>query len=271
MAKILVIDDESGIREVLCDSLHIAGFETAAAADGFDALKLMREESFNLIIADINMPRMDGYELLTRMREMGNETPALMLTARHDSQDVTRGFKLGADDYVTKPFRLEELILRVNAILRRSGGKAEATALIVGPLELLDEKHIVTLNGQVVDLSPTEFKLLRYLMQRPNKTLRKETLLDAVWGMGFATNATVVDTYIFYLRRKLHTDTWQGIKTVRGIGFMITADGTGGTDGADSAGGALSAGSRGGGHDAPHGGGHDAPHGGGHDAQGPES
>ena len=222
MAKILVVEDEAGIREVLSDALHIAGLETTIASDGFDAIKRLRDETFDLIIADINMPRMDGYEMLERMRELGNETPALLLTARHDNEDVNRGFRLGADDYVTKPFRLEELILRVQAILRRTTPKTGTEPLSIGPVVLHDESHSVTLDGQPIELSPTEFKLLRYLLQRPNKAVRKEVLLDAVWGMGFATNATVVDTYIFYLRKKLHTDAWQGIKTVRGIGFLIT-------------------------------------------------
>jgi two-component system OmpR family response regulator len=223
MAKILVVDDEVGIREMLSDALGLAGFECEVAIDGFDALKMLRSDPVDLIICDINMPRMNGYELLERIREQGNDTPALMLTARQDRNDVTHGLKLGADDYVTKPFGLEELILRVNAILRRSGRAEENnTKLRVGPVELDDASHEVHLDGKYVDLSPTEFKLLRYLMRQPKKAIRKEVLLDAIWGYGFATGATVVDTYISYLRKKLHTPTWQGIKTIRGIGFVIT-------------------------------------------------
>lgn len=223
MVQILVVDDEVGIRNMLSDALHIAGFDTVTAVDGFDALKALRENQVDLIIADINMPRMDGYEFLNRIREQGNQTPALMLTARHDRADVTHGLKLGADDYVTKPFGLEELILRVNAILRRTrAGKEDAAGLAVGPVELFEDSHEVRLNGELVDLSPTEYKLLRHLMLAPRKVQRKEQLLDAIWGLGFATGATVVDTYISYLRKKLHTQTWEGIKTVRGIGFMIT-------------------------------------------------
>lgn len=227
MAKILVVDDESGIRDVLCDGLHLAGFETLTAVDGFDALKILRDEPVDLIIADINMPRMDGYQLLTKLREQGDNTPALLLTARHDRLDVTKGLRLGADDYVTKPFGLEELTLRVKAILRRTNGVAEETALVLGPIQLFDSSHSVLLNGESVELSPTEFKLLRYLLKQPKKVVRKEVLLDAIWGMGFATGATVVDTYISYLRKKLHTPDWQGIKTVRGIGFLITDEPSG--------------------------------------------
>ena len=240
MAKILVVDDEAGIREMLSDALSLAGFEVTVAVDGFDAVRAVREggpDGVDLIIADINMPRMDGYELLARLRGQGNDTPVLMLTARQERGDVTHGLKLGADDYVTKPFGLEELILRVNAILRRSGklgADGESVRLTVGPVSLDESSHEVTLDGAVVDLSPTEFKLLRYLMGQPRKAIRKEVLLDAIWGYGFATGATVVDTYISYLRKKLHTDSWQGIKTIRGIGFTITDDagaGAAGTSG----------------------------------------
>ncbi|MFM5904952.1 MAG: response regulator transcription factor [Micrococcales bacterium] len=222
MTKILVVDDEVGIREMLHDALSLAGFQVILSADGFDAVKLLRETSVDLIIADINMPKLDGYQMLERLRENGVNTPALLLTARHDRADVAKGFRVGADDYVTKPFSLEELVLRVNAILRRTSGFQGQTSLKVGPLELIDESHQVLLDSNPVELSPTEYRLLKYLMERPEKVVRKEILLDAIWGMGFATGATVVDTYISYLRKKLHTDTWAGIKTVRGVGFQIT-------------------------------------------------
>ena len=140
--------------------------------------------------------------------------------------DVTRGLRLGADDYVTKPFGLEELMLRIAAILRRTkgAGDTEAADIICGPIVLNEDRHTVTLNGTPVDLSPTEFKLLYELMIKHGKVVTKATLLDVVWGMAFAANATVVDTYISYLRKKLHTDNFEGIKTVRGIGFQIVAE-----------------------------------------------
>lgn len=211
---------------MICDALRLSGYAPAEAADGFIALKWLRENSVDLIISDINMPNMDGYELLERLRTLGDETPALMLTARGERADVTRGLRLGADDYVTKPFGLEELMLRIAAILRRTMSSSEAVAedIVCGPLVLNEDRHTVTLHGKPVDLSPTEFKLLYELMIKQGKVVTKTTLLDVVWGMAFAANATVVDTYISYLRKKLHVDGYEGIKTVRGIGFQIVAE-----------------------------------------------
>ena len=211
---------------MICDTLRLSGFEPFEANDGFLALKWLRENSVDLVITDINMPNMDGYELLERMRALGDDTPALMLTARGERADVTRGLRLGADDYVTKPFGLEELMLRIAAILRRTKGSSDAASadIVCGPVVLNEDRHTVTLNGKPVDLSPTEFKLLYELMIKGGKVVTKTTLLDVVWGMAFAANATVVDTYISYLRKKLHVDGFEGIKTVRGIGFQIVAD-----------------------------------------------
>ena len=211
---------------MICDTLRLSGYAPFEAADGFLALKWLRENSVDLIISDINMPNMDGYELLERLRALGDETPALMLTARGERGDVTRGLRLGADDYVTKPFGLEELMLRIAAILRRTLGSGDDAAadIVCGPVVLNEDRHSVTLHGKPIDLSPTEFKLLYELMIKQGKVVTKATLLDVVWGMAFAANATVVDTYISYLRKKLHTDNFEGIKTVRGIGFQIVAE-----------------------------------------------
>jgi two-component system OmpR family response regulator len=227
-ARILVVDDEPGVRDMICDTLRLSGYEPFEANDGFLALKWLRENSVDLVITDINMPNMDGYELLERMRAIGDETPALMLTARGERGDVTRGLRVGADDYVTKPFGLEELMLRIAAILRRTmvSGDAGSADIVCGPIVLNEDRHTVTLHGNPVDLSPTEFKLLYELMIKDGKVVTKATLLDVVWGMAFAANATVVDTYISYLRKKLHTDEFDGIKTVRGIGFQLVAEAT---------------------------------------------
>ena len=221
-ARILVVDDEPGMRDMLADALSLAGYQTKTAVDGFDALKLVRAEKFDLVISDVNMPRMNGFDLLQDLREHKDETPVILLTARGDRNDVTAGLKFGADDYVTKPFGLEELTLRVAAILRRTrAGARNNTVHECGPITIDEERHAVTMNGTAVELSPTEFRLLLELVERQGKVVTKSHLLDRVWGMGFATGATVVDTYISYLRKKLHTEDWQGIKTVRGIGFQI--------------------------------------------------
>jgi two-component system OmpR family response regulator len=219
---ILVVDDEAGVRELLGDALRIAGFETATAQDGMSALTAIRNKKPDLLIIDINMPLMDGFELVERLRSMGDNTPALMLSARADRVDVTRGLTLGADDYVTKPFGLEELLLRVKAILRRSQiSENVSTELRCGPILVIESSHTVKFNEEIIDLSPTEFRLLQVLVENKNRVLSKSLLLDEVWGITFESESTVADTYISYLRKKLHKDGFEGIKTVRGVGFVI--------------------------------------------------
>jgi two-component system OmpR family response regulator len=219
---ILIVDDEAGVRELLGDALRIAGFETSTASDGMSALTSIRNKKPDLLIIDINMPLMDGFELVERLRSTGDNIPALMLSARADRADVTRGLTLGADDYVTKPFGLEELLLRVKAILRRSQiSTSTGTDLSCGPIKLDEASHTVTFAGELVDLSPTEFRLLQVLVENKNRVLSKSLLLDEVWGITFESESTVADTYISYLRKKLHRDGFEGIKTVRGVGFVI--------------------------------------------------
>ena len=219
---ILIVDDEAGVRELLGDALRIAGFETSTASDGMSALTAIRNKKPDLLIIDINMPLMDGFELVERLRSTGDNTPALMLSARADRADVTRGLTLGADDYVTKPFGLEELLMRVKAILRRSQiSTSSSTDLICGPIKLDEASHTVTFAGELVDLSPTEFRLLQVLVENKNRVLSKSLLLDEVWGITFESESTVADTYISYLRKKLHRDGFEGIKTIRGVGFVI--------------------------------------------------
>lgn len=222
---IMVIDDEAGVRELLGDALKLAGFETIAAPDAMVAQTLLRTNKPDLLIVDINMPMMDGFEFIERIRTNGDNTPALMLSARGDRADITRGLTVGADDYVTKPFGLEELVLRVRAILRRSQfTEAVPTSLKLGPITLDEASHKVTFNDEVVDLSPTEFRLLHVLLESKGRVLSKSYLLDEVWGINFETETTVVDTYISYLRKKLHRDGFEGIRTVRGVGFQLQLD-----------------------------------------------
>ena len=221
-ARILVVDDEDVLREMLGDALRLSGFEVLEAADGSKALTVLQSGKVDLIISDVNMPGMDGYEMLSHLRAQGDETPAIMLTARRERADVTKGLKLGADDYVTKPFGLEELILRVNAVLRRTMGAASVSSrLVCGPVEIIDDLHQVLVDGAEVELSPTEYHLLAVLIENKGKVISRSKLLLEVWDINFDTGTNVVDTYISYLRRKVHTETYQGIKTVRGIGFQM--------------------------------------------------
>jgi two-component system OmpR family response regulator len=220
---ILVVDDEDGIRDMVCDALRMSNYNVHDASDGNAAIQFLHKNTVDLIITDINMPGMDGYEMLNHLRSLGNQTPAIMLTARQDKQDITKGFRTGADDYVTKPFGLEELLLRVQAILRRTQAQvSNSQALTCGPIVLKEDVHQVTLEGELVELSPTEFDLLRVLLESKGKVLSRSRLLDEVWDINFDTGSNVVDTYISYLRKKLHTDDFAGIRTVRGIGFQIT-------------------------------------------------
>jgi two-component system OmpR family response regulator len=206
----------------VCDALRIAGFETLQANDGMSALTALRTAKPDLLIIDINMPLMDGFDLVERLRTQNDLTPVLMLSARSDRADITRGLSLGADDYVTKPFGLEELLLRVKAILRRTSKvSATSTTLSCGPISLNEETHQVTFNSDIVDLSPTEFRLLAILLENKGRVLTKSVLLDDVWGITFESETSVVDTYISYLRKKLHRDGFEGIKTIRGVGFQI--------------------------------------------------
>jgi two-component system OmpR family response regulator len=207
---------------LLADALKLAGFETVAAADAMIAQTMLRTIKPDLLIVDINMPLMDGFEFIERIRGNGDNTPALMLSARGDRADITRGLTLGADDYVTKPFGLEELVLRVRAILRRSQfTEVVPTAHRCGPITLDEESHKVTFNDEAIDLSPTEFRLLHVLLESKGRVLSKSYLLEEVWGINFETETTVVDTYISYLRKKLHKDGFEGIRTVRGVGFQL--------------------------------------------------
>jgi two-component system OmpR family response regulator len=220
--QIMVVDDEAGVRELVSDALRIAGFETLQANDGMSALTALRTAKPDLLIIDINMPLMDGFDLVERLRTQNDLTPVLMLSARSDRADITRGLSLGADDYVTKPFGLEELLLRVKAILRRTTKvSATSTTLSCGPITLNEETHQVTFDADIVDLSPTEFRLLAILLESKGRVLTKSVLLDDVWGITFESETSVVDTYISYLRKKLHRDGFDGIKTIRGVGFQI--------------------------------------------------
>jgi len=220
--KILVVDDEPGIRDLICDALNMSNFKTYQSPDGLSALSSIRRDRFDLLILDINMPKLDGLSLLEKIRNEGSETPAILLSARGERLDINQGLKIGADDYMTKPFSIEELVLRVRAILKRtSSTKMNSRNLQCGPITMEIEKHQVRFKNEIIEMSPTEFRLLEALINRAGKVVSKETLLASVWEIDFNTNSTVVETYISYLRRKLHKDGFEGIKTIRGVGFQI--------------------------------------------------
>jgi two-component system OmpR family response regulator len=218
--RILVADDDEAICDTIEDALHLAGYLTMRARDGQMALDRVRNDRPDLVILDVNMPKMDGFEVLRKMRALSIATPAIMLTARHEREDAVTGLKLGADDYVKKPFGLEELLLRVAAVLRRVSGESDS-ALMCGPISLSVARHEVMCSGNLLDLSPTEFRLLEYLMENKNRVLTKQQLLDAVWGIDFDSSTTVVETFISYLRKKMAPEIDNMLLTVRGIGFKL--------------------------------------------------
>ena len=221
-ALILVVEDDTSVREMVCDALKLAGYECRSAVDGSEALTSQHKAKADLIVSDINMPKVDGYELAQRLRDRGDTTPIIFLTARSEKPDIGKGFRVGADDYISKPFGIEELVLRVAAILRRVKTTDLPKHLSVGPITVDVESVSVKLHGDIVPVSPTEFKLLVALIENKSRVVSRQFLMDEVWEMGFAESATVVDTYISYLRKKLHTADFQGIRTVRGFGFQIT-------------------------------------------------
>ena len=218
---VLVVDDEEAVCDIIVDALHLAGYRTLRASDGASAMTITREQQPDLVILDVNMPRMTGFEVIERMRQAGIMTPTILLTARHSREDTVTGLRLGADDYVKKPFGLEELLLRVAAVLKRTSGAIDDVVLQCGKVEMNLDVHQVTVGDVVIELSATEFRLLRYLMENKNRVLSKQQILDAVWGIDFDSNTTVVETFVSYLRKKLDQQDEKILVTVRGVGFKI--------------------------------------------------
>ncbi|MDR2255226.1 MAG: response regulator transcription factor [Arthrobacter sp.] len=226
-AKLLVVDDEPNIRELLSTSLRFAGFDVTAAANGREALAAVERDEPDLAVLDVMLPDMDGFTITRRLRAAGRHFPVVFLTARDDTQDKVQGLTVGGDDYVTKPFSLDEVVARIRAVLRRTQPDDENALLVVDDLQMDDDAHEVRRAGEVIDLSPTEFKLLRYLMMNPNRVLSKAQILDHVWEYDFNGDASIVESYISYLRRKIDSrDDWEPmIQTKRGVGYLLrTAD-----------------------------------------------
>jgi two-component system OmpR family response regulator len=226
-ARLLVVDDEPDIVELLSASLRFAGFEVSTAASGQEALTLAATFRPDLVILDVMMPGLDGFSVLSRLRGEGHQVPVLFLTARDATEDKVRGLTTGADDYVTKPFSLSEVIARIGAVLRRARVAVEAPdgRLAFADLQLDDDTHEVWKAGHLVSLSPTEFKLLRYFMTNPKRVLSKAQILDHVWNYDFNGEANVVEAYVSYLRRKIDTTEPRLLHTLRGVGYVLRVPG----------------------------------------------
>ncbi|WP_394941852.1 response regulator transcription factor [Psychromicrobium sp. YIM B11713] len=223
-ARLLVVDDEPNIRELLSTSLRFAGFSVVAAGNGKEALAAAEERSPDLAVLDVMLPDMDGFTVTRRLRAAGKHFPVLFLTARDDTDDKVTGLTVGGDDYVTKPFSLDEVVARIRAVLRRTRPRDDDDAIIqVEDLELDDDAHEVRRGPHTIELSPTEFKLLRYLMLNPNRVLSKTQILDHVWEYDFNGDASIVESYISYLRRKVDADPSLPalIQTKRGVGYVL--------------------------------------------------
>ena len=222
-ARLLVVDDEPNIRELLATSLRFAGFEVEVAATGAEAIVAAERNHPDLCVLDVMLPDMDGFSVTRRLRESGRPLPIVFVTARDSVDDKVKGLTVGGDDYVTKPFSLEEVVARIRAVLRRTRPvDDESSTLHFADLTLDEDSHEVRRAGRVIEVSPTEFKLLRYLLLNPNRVLSKAQILDHVWDYDFRGEAGIVESYISYLRRKVDTpDVQPLIHTKRGVGYVL--------------------------------------------------
>ncbi|HVO53705.1 MAG TPA: response regulator transcription factor [Solirubrobacterales bacterium] len=220
--RILVVDDEPNIADVISIALRYNDYEVVIAADGRQALEAVGASRPDLIVLDVMLPDLDGFEVARRLRERADETPILFLTAKDTTEDKVRGLTLGGDDYVTKPFSVEELLARIATVLRRFGrAGGEEAKLRFADLELDDETREVFRDGAPLALTDTEYRLLRYLMSHPRRVLTRAQILDHVWEYDFAGDARVLETYVSYLRKKLEAHGPRLIQTVRGVGYAL--------------------------------------------------
>ncbi|KOG13658.1 response regulator transcription factor [Streptomyces wedmorensis] len=221
--RVLVVDDEASLAELLSMALRYEGWQVRSAGDGALALRTVREFRPDVVILDIMLPDVDGLSLLGRIRRELPDVPVLFLTAKDAVEDRIAGLTAGGDDYVTKPFSLEEVVARLRGLIRRSGAaQARSESLLtVGDLVLDEDSHEVTRGGESIHLTATEFELLRYLMRNPRRVLSKAQILDRVWSYDFGGQANVVELYISYLRRKIDVGRPPMIHTRRGAGYLI--------------------------------------------------
>ena len=222
-ARLLVVDDEATIRELLSGSLRLAGFEVMTAASGAEAVRAAASGRPDLVLLDVLMPDGDGFEALRRIRSgsEGAEVPVIFLTARDEEPDRVTGFAVGADDYVTKPFSLNELLGRIRAVLKRTRPDAPGSRLRVADLELDEDAHEVRRAGALVALTPTEYRLLRFLMVNAGRVVSKDQILERVWEYDPARDGSVVEPCVSYLRRKVDQGQPRLIHTVRGFGYVL--------------------------------------------------
>lgn len=218
----LVVDDEPNITELVAMALRYEGFSVKTAATGRGAISAVTQFDPALVILDVMLPDIDGLEVLRRLNSAGAKVPIIFLTAKDATEDKVHGLTIGGDDYVTKPFSVEELMARVRVVLRRHGGAgAENGKLTLADLELDDEAHEVFRNGHVVELTNTEYRLLRYLLVNAGRVLTRSQILDHVWHYDFGGDASVLETYVSYLRRKVDKFEPPLIQTVRGVGYVL--------------------------------------------------
>ena len=220
--KVLVVDDEPSIRDLLSRQLRFAGFSVAAVGNGNDAVQAAEKSTPDIILLDVMLPDMNGFSVTKAIRAKGINVPVLFLSARDEEADRVTGLTVGGDDYMTKPFSIDEVIARINAILRRTRKQdVEESIFEVGEIRINQDAHEVFVNGTEIDLSPTEYKLLRFLMSNANRVLTKSQILDHVWEYDFGGEMGIVESYVSYLRKKLDPLTSEPvIVTKRGVGYM---------------------------------------------------
>ncbi|GAA3665497.1 response regulator transcription factor [Nonomuraea antimicrobica] len=222
-SHLLIVEDDPNILELLAASLRFAGFDVTTAKSGLDAVAAVQRHRPDLVVLDVMLPDLDGFEIVKRLRGGGLHTPVVFLTARDETEDKIRGLTIGGDDYVTKPFSLEEVVARIHAVLRRTSGESQAAPprLTFADIELDEESHEVWRGGNAVALSPTEFKLLRYFMTNAGRVLSKPQILDHVWDYDFRGEVGIVESYVSVLRRKIDNRSPRLIHTLRGVGYVL--------------------------------------------------
>ncbi len=230
--RVLVVDDEKSLADLLAAALRYEDWDISTAHDGSTALQLAKETDPDVVVLDIMLPDLDGFAVLKRLRRDVGDVPVLFLTAKDSIEDRVAGLMAGGDDYVTKPFALDEVVARITALARRAGvaAKEEPDAeIVVGDLILNEDSHEVWRGGESIHLSATEFLLLRYLMINAGKVMSKDQILDHVWDFDFGGNSNIVELYISYLRKKIDRGRKSMIHTVRGVGYMLRAENEGGS------------------------------------------